>query len=147
MSLRIWYWPLSRTIKINTALQTAIMCDQSGRLTKQTSSLSLHCSFILQYSTNQQNTGCTLNFVLWMQALYKPSRKRHEEDGKIKGKPTVPTSISNTVAHAALFKPDAGLWEWREGDVEWCGEVRPGRGERLSERNVVWVKQHEETVA
>ncbi len=48
-----------------------------------------------------------------MQTLYELSRRRDEEDGekKIKEKPTVPTSISNTVAHAALFKPDAGLVE------------------------------------
>lgn len=66
-------------------------------------------------------------------------RKRHEEegeeeDGKIKGQ----TSISNTVAHATIFKPDAEP-RGRTGkkDVK-RREVRAARGARG--RNVVRVR-------
>ena len=36
-----------------------------------------------------------------------------------KKEPTVLTSISNTVAHVAIFKPDAGLQKLRERGMEW----------------------------
>lgn len=82
-----------------------------------------------------------------MQALYELSRKGDEEDEKkIKEEPTVPTSISNTVAHAAIFKPDAGLRKPREGGME-RGEKASSWEKRGSGRNVVRVKQHEEMVA
>lgn len=74
-------------------------------------------SISIQYATNQQRQ----HTVLSMQALYELSRKRDEEDGekkKIKEEPTVPTSISNTVAHAGKFKPDAGLRKLRERGME-----------------------------
>lgn len=74
-----------------------------------------------------------------MQALYQWSRKS-DEDAKKKIKKikreresTLPTSISNTVADAALFEPDAGLQECR--GLERGREVRPGkRSEALWEK-------------
>lgn len=63
---------------------------------------------------------------------------RMEKKKKIKEKSTVPTSISNTVAHAAIFKPDAGLGERSEKErgMEW-GVRSPASEE---EREALWKK-------
>lgn len=53
----------------------------------------------------------------------------------------LPTPISNTVAHASRFKPDAGLEERRERGMEWAEKSRGARGERFSGRNVFRVKR------
>lgn len=74
-------------------------------------------------------------------------KKKHTQKKKIKEESTAPTSISNTVAHAAIFKPDAGLSRVERRTDGMGREVRLVGEERLSGRNVVRVKQHEEMVA
>lgn len=58
----------------------------------------------------------------------------------------VQTSISNTVAQAIIFKPDARLQKPKK-KRNGLGEVQPLGEERLFGGNVFWVKQHEEMVA
>lgn len=51
---------------------------------------------------------------------------------KIKEKPTLPTSIGNTVARTAIFKPDAG---YRNGEKDgWNGERSQTRESREAQR-------------
>lgn len=54
-----------------------------------------------------------------MPSLYELSRKTDEKEKKTKKEPTVLTSISNTVAHVAIFKPDAGLQKTERKRMEW----------------------------
>lgn len=109
------------------------------------SSASLTWSSCLYKTAKQRLKAqlCSLNAgIVWAE-----QEERWGGWKKIKEEPTVPTSISNTVAHAAIFKPDAGL---RKPQRRRDGKGREGQlvgEERLFGRNVVWVKQHEEMVA
>lgn len=66
----------------------------------------------------------------------KKQVKRGRKKKKIKEVSTAAASISYTVAHTAIFKPDAGLPELREGLTEW--EEKSGSWEKRGSPGEMW---------